>query len=76
MWVAKDGLAHAAVSALIRRAGRSGKVGCCAVSHSPSGPNEDFGIKYNCENGGPLERLTNIYKNPTTITSIKMCRVS
>ena len=45
------------------------------ASHNPGGPNEDFGIKYNCENGGPApEKLTNaIYKNTTTITQIKMC---
>lgn len=36
---------------------------------------QDFGIKYNCENGGPApEKLTNlIYQNTKTITSYKSC---
>jgi phosphoglucomutase len=46
------------------------------ASHNPGGPDEDFGIKYNCENGGPApERLTDaIYELTRVITSIKMCK--
>ena len=45
------------------------------ASHNPGGPDEDFGIKYNCENGGPApESLTDaIYEITTTITSVKIC---
>ena len=45
------------------------------ASHNPGGPEEDFGIKYNCENGGPApEKLTDeIYNNTTTIKGYKMC---
>ena len=45
------------------------------ASHNPGGPDEDFGIKYNCENGGPApESLTDaIYELTRTITSVKIC---
>ena len=39
------------------------------ASHNPGGPTEDFGIKYNCDNGGPApESLTDaIYERTKTI---------
>ena len=45
------------------------------ASHNPGGPDEDFGIKYNCENGGPApEALTDlIYEASRTITSVRLC---
>ena len=80
VWVAKDGLASTpAVSALIREGGPVWKkvfgAFILTASHNPGGPNEDFGIKYNCENGGPApEKLTDlIYKNTTSISEIKIC---
>lgn len=45
------------------------------ASHNPGGPEEDFGIKYNCENGGPApEALTDeIYEITKTISSVRIC---
>lgn len=41
------------------------------ASHNPGGPDNDFGIKFNCENGGPApEEVTNrIYQLTTKIES-------
>jgi len=46
------------------------------ASHNPGGPTEDFGIKYNCENGGPApEKVTNqIYQNTTKISQYKIAK--
>jgi phosphoglucomutase len=46
------------------------------ASHNPGGPEEDFGIKYNCENGGPApENLTDaIYELTKTITTVRICQ--
>mgnify|MGYP001129370295 FL=1 len=44
------------------------------ASHNPGGPDADFGIKYNIENGGPApEKITNgILAHTEKITSYKM----
>ncbi|KAH6762900.1 Phosphoglucomutase/phosphomannomutase family protein [Perilla frutescens var. hirtella] len=75
IWVGQNGLLSTpAVSAVIReRVGADGSKANGAfiltASHNPGGPNEDFGIKYNMENGGPApEGITDkIYSNTTTI---------
>lgn len=75
VWVGQDGLLSTpAVSAVVReRVGKDGSKASGAfiltASHNPGGPNEDFGIKYNMENGGPApEGVTDkIYENTTTI---------
>lgn len=72
-------LSTPAVSAIIREKGPIWKRAfgsfILTASHNPGGPEEDFGIKYNCENGGPApEKLTDaIYDITKTITSIKIC---
>lgn len=75
VWVGQNGLLSTpAVSAVIRdRVGADDSKASGAfiltASHNPGGPNEDFGIKYNMENGGPAqEGVTNkIYECTTTI---------
>ncbi|XP_073148617.1 phosphoglucomutase, cytoplasmic [Henckelia pumila] len=75
IWVGQNGLLSTpAVSCVVReRVGHDGSKATGAfiltASHNPGGPNEDFGIKYNMENGGPApEGITDkIYTNTTTI---------
>ena len=51
-------LSTPAASNLIRKRGAFGGL-ILSASHNPGGPNEDFGIKYNVENGGPApEQVT------------------
>lgn len=72
-------LSTPAVSAVIREKGPNWQKAFGAfiltASHNPGGPDEDFGIKYNCENGGPApEKLTDaIYELTRTINKIKIC---
>eukprot|EP00550_Attheya_septentrionalis_P006652 CAMPEP_0198294146 /NCGR_PEP_ID=MMETSP1449-20131203/21071_1 /TAXON_ID=420275 /ORGANISM="Attheya septentrionalis, Strain CCMP2084" /LENGTH=1060 /DNA_ID=CAMNT_0043994017 /DNA_START=92 /DNA_END=3274 /DNA_ORIENTATION=+ len=79
-WIGQDGLLSTpAVSAIIRERGPAWQKAFGAfiltASHNPGGPDEDFGIKYNVENGGPaVEKLTDaIYENTTTIKNYKIC---
>lgn len=72
-------LSTPAVSAIIREKGpdwqRAYGAFILTASHNPGGPDEDFGIKYNCENGGPApEKLTDaIYEITRTIKQVKIC---
>jgi phosphoglucomutase len=51
-------LSTPAVSCVIRKHGAFGGI-VLSASHNPGGPDGDFGIKYNIENGGPApERIT------------------
>jgi len=79
-WIGKDGiLSTPAVSAIVRERGplwhKAFGAFILTASHNPGGPDEDFGIKYNCENGEPAqEKLTNdIYTKTTTIHEYKIC---
>ncbi|GAB7128836.1 alpha-D-glucose phosphate-specific phosphoglucomutase [Silvimonas sp. JCM 19000] len=56
-------------SCVIRKRKLSGGI-ILSASHNPGGPDGDFGIKYNTENGGPApEKVTDaIYEKSTTIT--------
>jgi len=79
VWCGTNGLLSTpAVSAVIRTRGKGfepfgGFI--CSASHNPGGITEDFGIKYNCENGGPApEKMTDkMVEFTASITEIKMC---
>jgi len=79
VWLGTNGLLSTpAVSAVIRtRGGGFEPFGgfICSASHNPGGITEDFGIKYNCENGGPApEKLTDKMVEYTgSISEILMC---
>ena len=69
-------LSTPAASNLIRKRKAFGGL-ILSASHNPGGPHEDFGIKYNAENGGPApEKLTDaIYARSKIISSYKIADV-
>ena len=79
-WIGQDGLLSTpAVSAVIRERGPRWQkcfgAFILTASHNPGGPDEDFGIKYNCEHGQPAPAsLTDaIYAGTTQIKSYRTC---
>ncbi|CAB3404227.1 unnamed protein product [Caenorhabditis bovis] len=72
-------LSTPAVSNLIRK-GHEGKAIdggiILTASHNPGGPKGDFGIKFNCENGGPApDHVTNaIYDITTKISKFSIAK--
>jgi phosphoglucomutase len=80
VWVGNGGLLSTpAASAIIRtREGGFKTFGAfiLSASHNPGGIDEDFGIKFNSENGGPApEKMTDAFFEKTkTISEVKICK--
>lgn len=66
-------LSTPAASHLIRKNSAFGGI-ILSASHNPGGPHEDFGIKFNAENGGPApEKFTDaLYQRTQVIDSYRM----
>jgi len=62
-----------ALSCIVRKYKAFGGI-ILSASHNPAGPDEDFGIKYNIDNGGPApEKVTEaIYNRSKTIDAYKI----
>jgi len=74
MLVGRGGiLSTPAVSCVIRKHGAFGGI-VLSASHNPGGPDGDFGIKYNIENGGPApEKVTEaIFAHTQTLSSYRI----
>ena len=69
-------LSTPAASAIIRKYQTDGGI-ILSASHNPAGPDEDFGIKYNINNGGPApEKITDrIFAISQSITQYKISDV-
>jgi len=73
--IGQDGIfSTPAVSNLIRKRKTNGGI-ILTASHNPGGPKNDFGIKFNCDNGGPApDAMTNkIYDLTTSIKEYRIC---
>ena len=66
-------LSTPAASAVIRKQGAFGGI-ILSASHNPGGPDDDFGIKYNLENGGPAnESFTDaVYRRTQEISAYRI----
>jgi len=66
-------LSTPAVSCVIRKHACYGGI-VLSASHNPGGPEGDFGIKYNIENGGPApEKITDaIHEHTKTLTAYRI----
>lgn len=66
-------LSTPAVSTIIRKYKTLGGI-VLTASHNPGGPDADFGIKFNCENGGPApDNVTNkIYEITKVLKNYKI----
>ena len=74
--IGKSGLLSTpAISNLVRTTGAYGAI-LLTASHNPGGPDDDFGVKYNSENGGPApESLTNAFFDKSkTLESFKIVK--
>ncbi|WP_313612033.1 alpha-D-glucose phosphate-specific phosphoglucomutase [Agrobacterium sp.] len=70
-------LSTPAASNIIRKYGAFGGI-VLSASHNPGGPDEDFGIKYNVDNGGPApEKITDaIFARTKVIDSYKIADIA
>ncbi len=66
-------LSTPAISCIIRKYHANGGI-ILSASHNPGGPNGDFGIKYNIDNGGPApEHITDsIYAESKTLSEYRI----
>ena len=74
MLVGRGGiLSTPAVSCVIRKHGAFGGI-VLSASHNPGGPDGDFGIKYNIDNGGPApEKITEaIFAHTQSVSSYRI----